>query len=121
MRAKLASIHLEVSDPAESKRFYVDVLGMVEDTRRSHPPAFAYLRSDGCDLTLASPRWAAGAEPSPTVEIGFEVDDIAAMRARLSACGITGARGESMGWGEALELRDRDGYRIVIYALNEGR
>ena len=120
MKAKLASINLEVADPEKSKRFYVDVLGMVEDMRRSHPPAFVYLRSDGCDLTLAIPRWTAGAEPSPTVEFGFEVDDIAAMRARLSACGITGAREESMGWGEALELRDCDGNRIVIYSLKGG-
>ena len=88
MKTKLASINLEVADPEQSKRFYVDVLGMVEDTRRSHPPGFVYLRSDGCDVTLATPQEATGAEPSRTMELGFEVDDIAAMKAHLAACGV---------------------------------
>ena len=118
MKTKLASISLEVADPEQSKRFYVDVLGMVEDTRRSHPPAFVYLRSEGCDITLARPHEASSAEPSPTMELGFEVDDLVAMKARLSDHGVVDFREESMGWGQALELRDRDGYRVVIYAFS---
>ncbi len=117
MNIKLASINLEVADPAQSKRFYVDVLGLVEDNRRSHPPGFVYLESDGCDMTIASPQEASGAEPSRTMELGFEVDDIAAMKAHLSACGIPDYREESMGWGEALELRDHDGHRVLIYSF----
>jgi catechol 2,3-dioxygenase-like lactoylglutathione lyase family enzyme len=119
MKTKLASINLEVADPEQSKRFYLDVLGMVEDTRRSHPPAFVYLRSEGCDMTLASPHEASSAEPSPTMELGFEVDDLVAMKARLSDHGVADFREESMGWGQALELRDRDGYRVVIYKFKE--
>jgi hypothetical protein len=95
----------------------MDALGMIEDVGRSHPPAFVYLRSDGCDVTLATPQQAAGAQPSPTIELGFEVDDIAVMRAHLSALGIPDYREESMGWGEALELRDSDGHRVVIYSI----
>ena len=49
--------------------------------------------------------------------LGFEVDDIAAMKAHLSSCGIPDYREESMGWGEALELRDNDGHRVLIYAF----
>jgi catechol 2,3-dioxygenase-like lactoylglutathione lyase family enzyme len=118
MRTKLASINLEVANPEQSKRFYVDVLGMVEDARRSNPPGFVYLRSDGCDVTLASPHEASGAEPSRTMELGFEVDDIGAMKAHLSANGIPDYREESMGWGEAIVVRDPDGHRVVIYAFN---
>ncbi len=117
MKAKLATINMQVADPERSKRFYVDVLGMVEDLRRSHPPTFVYLRSDGCDVTITTPLEASGAEPSSTIELGFEVDDIAAMKSHLSAVGIPDYREESMGWGEALELRDPDGHRVVIYSL----
>src|SRR6476646_5942898 len=99
MRTKLASINLQVVDPQRAKRFYVDVLGMVEDTRRSHPPGFVYLRSDGCDLTIAMPPEATGARPSHTIELGFEAEDLDAMRAHLSASGILDYREESMGWG----------------------
>ena len=121
MKIKLASINLEVADPERSKRFYLDVLGMVEDNQRSHPPGFVYLRSDGCDMTLAAPREATGAEPSRTMELGFEVDDIAAMKAHLSCCSTTKYREQSMGWGDALELRDSDGHRVLIYAFKGTR
>ena len=67
MRARLATINLQVADPERSKRFYVDVLGMAEDAGRSHPPAFVYLRSDGCDVTLAVPQGSGGAQPSHTI------------------------------------------------------
>ena len=119
MKARLATINLQVADPQTSKRFYVDSLGMTEDTRRSHPPDFVYLRSDGCDVTLAAPQDASGAQPSSTIELGFEVDDIRAMKAHLSARGIPDYREESMGWGDALELRDVDGYRVLVYAFRE--
>ena len=118
MKARLATINLEVADPQRSKRFYVDVLGMVEDARRSHHPNFVYLRSeDGCHMTIATPPEASGTQPSRTIELGFEVDDIAAMRGHLAASGIPDYREESMGWGEALELRDLDGHRVLIYAF----
>jgi catechol 2,3-dioxygenase-like lactoylglutathione lyase family enzyme len=117
MRARLATINLQAANPERSKRFYLDVLGLVEDAQRSHPPAFVYLRSGGCDVTIAAPPEADGGQPSRAVELGFEVDDLAAMRAHLSAHGIRNYREESMGWGEALELCDSDGHRVVIYSF----
>ena len=120
MKTKLASINLEVPDPERSKRFYLDVLGMVRDTRRSHSPGFAYLRCDGCDVTLGNLQGASGADASRTMVLGFEVDDFEAMKAHLSACGISDFREESMGWGETLELRDYDGHRVLIYQLKGG-
>ena len=119
MKTRLATINLQVADPHRSKRFYLDVLGMAEDARRSHPPTFVYLRSDGCDVTIATPPEATGAQPSRTIELGFEVDDLAAMKAHLSALGIADYREESMGWGQALELRDHDGHRVLVYSFNE--
>ena len=117
MKARLATINLQVADPQRSKRFYVDVMGMAEDPRRSHAPTFVYLKSEGCDVTLATPPHASGAEPTRTIELGFEADDIPAMKAHLSAHGVRDVREESMGWGHALELRDSDGHRVVIYSF----
>ncbi len=117
MRVKLATVNLQASQPERSKRFYVDVLGMAEDPRRSHSPGFVYLRSEGCDLTIATPEIATGSQPSATIELGFEVDDIAALRAHLAACGVRDYREQSMGWGRAVELRDADGYRVLIYSF----
>jgi hypothetical protein len=68
-------------------------------------------------MTLASPQEATSEEPSRTMELGFEVDDIAAMKAHLSSCGIADYREESMGRGEALELNDNDGHRVLTCAF----
>lgn len=117
MKIKLATVNLGVADPERSKRFYTQVLGMVEDEKRSHPPGFVYLKSAGADLTLATPQGASGAEPSHTVELGFEVDDVGGMKAHLSSLGIASYREESMGWGSGLEMRDLDGNRVLVYAF----
>ena len=117
MNAKLATINLQVADPGRSRQFYQQVLGMVEDTRRSHPPAFVYLHSEGCDLTLASFADAPTLAPSPSIELGFEVREIGPMWDHLAASGVVDTREESMGWGEAIELRDPDGHRVLVYAF----
>jgi catechol 2,3-dioxygenase-like lactoylglutathione lyase family enzyme len=117
MKIKLASVNLEVADPERSKQFYLDVLGMAEDTQRSHRQDFIYLTSEGCDMTLAKSQNGTGAQPSRTMELGFEVDDLAAMKTHLSRHGTSNFREESMGWGDAVELRDGDGYRVVVYAF----
>ena len=69
-------------------------------------------------MTLASPREALGAEPSRTMELGFEVEDIGAMKAHLAARGIRDYREESMGWGDAIELRDGDGHRVLVFEID---
>jgi hypothetical protein len=51
------------------------------------------------------------------MELGFEVDDIEAMKVHLAACGLVDFREERMGWGHALEINDLDGHRVVIYAF----
>ena len=117
MKIKLSTINLEVSDPQASKRFYIDVLGMSENLQRSHAPGFVYLQSDKGDLTLATPQKAGSAEPSCTMEIGFEVDDLPALRARLEARKVGGFHTQSMGWAEVLEGHDPDGHRVLVYCF----
>ena len=120
-RAKLATINLEVADPQRSKRFYVEALGLTENAERSHAPGFVYLESDGAGITLATSQEVPGAEPSRTMELGFEVDDLRAVEARFTEHGITGFRSQSMGWGDVLEGHDFDGHRVILYSLVESR
>ena len=120
MKIKLHTINLEVADPQTSKRFYIDALGMTENLRRSHAPDFVYLESAGGNLTLAAPRAAAGAEPSRTTEIGFEVDDLEALREQFGRQGVLGFTSQSMGWAEVIEGHDPDGYRVIVYCFTEG-
>ncbi len=119
MTIKLATINLEVVDPQRSKRFYLDALGMTENERRSEPPNFVYLESASAAITLATPQNGAAAQPSRTMELGFEVDDLEAVRTRFAAHGVTGFEEQSMGWGDVLEGHDLDGYRVIVYRFNE--
>ena len=115
MTIKLATINIEVSDLERTKAFYKEVFGMVEDLQRSHPPTFAYLASPGCAITMTIPNETAKPDASRTMEMGFETDDLATLRERLKNRGHQGAVDKSMGWADAVELRDPDGYRIVVY------
>ena len=117
MNITLATLNLEVSNVGRSKRFYIDVLKMKEDTTRSHPPTFAYLESAGCAVTMTTPPDGGVIQPSHSIELGFETEDISAFRMALESAGISDARPQTMGWGEAVELRDPDGNRIIVYQL----
>ena len=115
MNIKFATLNLEVRDVWRSVAFYTRVLGMEMDGGRSHPPTFAYLKSSGCDLTLTTLHEAEAPEPSKTVEFGFETDDLAGLKERLAPVGITDVSTQTMGWGNAIELRDPDGNRVIAY------
>jgi hypothetical protein len=80
-------------------------------------PTLIYLHSEGYDLTLACTSELTGAEPSRTMELGFEVDDFSLVKEHLTSRGVRQFREESMGWRSAVELRDPEGHRILIYAL----
>jgi catechol 2,3-dioxygenase-like lactoylglutathione lyase family enzyme len=121
MKVRLATINLEVADPQRSKRFYIDALGLREHRERSQPPGFVYLESDGCDVTLATPQATTGADPSRTMELGFETDDLTALQARFEEHGITGFRAQSMGWGDVIEGHDPDGHRVIVYSFSRRR
>lgn len=117
MTLRLATINLDVADPQRSKRFYVDALGMSENLERSEAPNFVYLESPGAAITLATPEAATAAEPSRTMELGFEAGDLAAVETALKEAGATGFQSQSMGWGDVLEGRDFDGHRVIVYCF----
>lgn len=118
MKTKLSTVNLEVADPQASKRFYADVLGLVEDSHRSHPPGFVYLRGEGCDVTLAAPERGSAAVPSRSIELGFETADPDALQEKLIAMGRP-VGPQQMGWGRAVETQDLDGHRVIIYRLKQ--
>lgn len=118
MNLNLATVNLEVSDLVRSHAFYAKVLGLQEDKHRSHPPHFSYLKCPGADVTIQErqPGQAMGSTPT-SMEIGFAVDDVKAWQKRLADSGVA-MKPQAMGWGDAIELNDPDGHRIIIYKLH---
>ena len=117
MMIKLHTVNLEVADPTASKRFYTEALGMIENPQRSHLPDFVYLESASCHLTLAKREHANGEPCSPTMELGFLVDDLATLKANLMEKNVNGFRPQTMGWGDVIEGHDPDGHRVIVYSL----
>jgi catechol 2,3-dioxygenase-like lactoylglutathione lyase family enzyme len=118
MSIRFATLNLHVADPQLSKRFYIDGMGMRENEQRSSAPGFVYLESDGAAVTLAAHEdGSSPAPPSPSMELGFEVDDLDALRTRLAASNITGFVEQRMGWGNVIEGHDADGHRVIVYQL----
>jgi len=120
MKIKFATVNLEVADPQASKRFYVDVLGLIEDERRSHAPGFVYLRGDGCDITLAAPEHGSASAPTRSIELGFEATDLELVARRLADANRPVVN-QTMGWGSAVETQDLDGHRVIVYRLRGDR
>ncbi len=112
--------YLFVRDIAVSRRFYVEVIGLTEDERMSAPPSFVgLLAGDNVTISLqdaSAPGFAPSSGGSESVEIGFAVDDVEAVRARLVAWGAGDVSAvQQMGWGEAVDARDPDNHRLTIF------
>lgn len=118
MPITLGNVNLFVRDIERARRFYVEGLGLEQDRERSAPPSFMLLRAGACTLTLqdaATPGAAFGATES--VEIGFAVDDVAAMRSQLEAIGGSVGELQQMGWGDGFDATDPDGHRITVFRM----
>ena len=116
MAVRLSNLNLFVADVDRSARFYATVCGLRWDGESSAAPGFAYLDGGGISLTLQGPE-APGAVlgQAESVEIGFETDDLAAVRVALEAAGVEVSPTQSMGWGSTFDARDLDGYRLTVY------
>ncbi|MCU0490073.1 MAG: VOC family protein [Chloroflexaceae bacterium] len=119
MAIRLGNINLFVQDIERARRFYVEALGLVEDSARSQPPGFYLLLAGGCTLTLqdaSAPGAFAGSAES--IEIGFAVDDVAAARQQVAAWGASVSDVQQMGWGGGFDARDPDGHRLTVYRMH---
>ena len=114
MNNKLATINIEARDLQQAARFYREVFGMSENTKRSHPPDFYYLESTAGHITLQPSR---GGQPGNTIELGFEVEDLEKVVAALAGFPLPAPVKQTMGWGNAIETADLDGHRIIAYKL----
>lgn len=118
MGIRLGNINLFVRDMERARQFYVDVLGLVERAERSAPPGFRLLDAGGCTLTLqdaTAPGAAFG--PATSIELGFAVDDVEAIRQRLLAWGGSPSEVQQMGWGGGFDAVDPEGNRLTIYRM----
>lgn len=120
MATTLASINLFAQDVDRLKRFYTEGLGLTEDPDRSAPPGFYLLRAGSATLTLQTMK-TPGAETGPagSIELGFTVDDVAALAQRLTRLGYLVGRVQQMGWGTALDARDPEGHRLNLFRLRQ--
>lgn len=118
MATRLGNVNVFVHDIEQAKRFYVEGIGLVEDKERSQPPAFVLLQAGECTLTLQDAS-APGAviEASRGIELGFAVEDVEAVQARLANWGATVSEIQQMGWGGGFDAADPDGHRLTIYRM----
>ena len=112
---QVGSINLVVTDVAAVERFYVEMLGLRVDAERTNRPSFVLLRADNCMLILQQADAASGnqadARSGTAVEIGFQVDNVDALREKLGNRAVI----QQMGWGRAIETTDPEGTRLNLY------
>lgn len=120
MQTTLGNVNLYVQDIERAREFYTDILGLVENQERSFPPTFILLDAGGCTLTLqdsSAPGAAFG--KSDSVELGFAVENVEAIRERLIQRGIQVSDVQQMGWGGGFDAIDPDGHRLTIYRMRD--
>ena len=110
---ELGSVNLTVKDMGAAERFYVDVLGLQVDPERSNRPTFLLLRAANCMIIL---REALPMELDGSIELGFAVTDVHAMKQKLGDRAVV----QKMGWGDAIETVDPQGIRLNLHRLHPG-
>ena len=122
MPTALGNINLFVRDIARSKQFYTTILGLRELVERSAAPSFYLLDAGGCTLTLQdSSTPGAAFEVGSSVELGFAVEDVEAVRSAMQAWGADVSEVQQMGWGGGFDGHDPDGHRLTIYRMHKPR
>lgn len=113
---RLHHVSFAVSDLAESKRFFGEVLGLPEDNRPSFNFAGAWYAVGDRQLHLieeaAKSRQAYG-QSGRSDHMAMEVADLDVVKARLQECGIPFSEGENerLGMSQAF-CSDPDGHTI---------
>ncbi len=109
-----AQITIPVGAEDAARRFFCDVLGLRELPK---PPALAV--RGGFWLQAGAAQIHVGVEDGvdrrrTKAHVALEVDDLAAMRARLEALGIATQDGEAVPGLHRFELRDPFGNRVEL-------
>ena len=120
MEVLSSRILLRPSDPARSRQFYRDRLGLAVYREFGPPADPGVVFFLGAGLLEVSGR-SDGPAPGP-VMIWLQVRDVAAEHARLAAAGVPIARGPTVEpWGlTEMWIEDPDGVRIVLVEVPAG-
>ena len=116
MRISLVSV--PVSDQDRAKKFYTDVLGFTEVAdipELSAGMRWVMLRPPGGGAAVTLVTWFPTMPAGSTKGLVYEVDDVDAWLADLTAKGVEVPGGvEQQPWGRFLQLNDPDGNGIVL-------
>lgn len=108
---KFDHLALPVADQTASRDWYVDMLGLEVEFEVPARRTVAVRDDDGFALFLV------GGEPRPTgIALWFQVDDVDARYAALSARGVAFRHPpQPTDWGYGAELADPDGYLVRLW------
>ena len=117
--ARLTNVNLLVENVDRARAFYLGAFGLSVDERRSAPPHMLIL-GEGVTISLKTadteePGKARG--PGDT-ELGFETDDLEAVRAAILAHGGQAGEIQSLGFGRTFDARDPDGHPLSVFTLS---
>src|ERR1019366_439509 len=114
--AQLHHVSRQTKKLAETRRFYVDVLGFRELSRPAFNFAGAWLYGSGIQIHLIDEPFDETMGPVNTREnhIAFLIDDPDAAEAVLKQHGIAYHRQKSLRGGEQIFFRDPEGWQIEL-------
>lgn len=120
---RITIVSVPVSDPERAKRFYTDVLGFTVEDDEPMGPDMRWVRlappGGGASITLVT--WFPSMPAGSVRGLVYEVDDIDAVHADLTAKGIAFPDGiQQESWGRYVTLDDPDGNGIVLSQSTDG-
>lgn len=119
MLRRVAHVNLSIDDVDAARSFYGEVLGLRATARPSDAgrPGCWFALGD-VELHLSLEEGADNA--SSKRHVAFEVEDVAAARARLEAAGVAVEEGRVITGIQRFFVRDPAGNRLELYALVAG-
>lgn len=119
MLRRVAHVNLSIDDVDAARAFYGELLGLRPTTRPSDAGR------PGCWFALGDVELHLSLEPgadnaSSKRHVAFEVEDVAAARARLEAAGVPVEEGRAMTGIQRFFVRDPAGNRLELYAVVTG-
>lgn len=111
---RLDHLGISVSNWERSRDWYRDNFGF--EVEFEIPERKTAAMRDDADLTLFLSEDGHPATPPPGLGFTFQVDDVEAKHAELTAKGVAFTHPPmKVFWGYGAELRDPDGYRIMLW------
>jgi catechol 2,3-dioxygenase-like lactoylglutathione lyase family enzyme len=120
---RIAVVSVPVSDQDRAKKFYTDVLGFTElaDTPMGENMRWVMLAPQGGGAAITLVTWFPTMPPGSLKGLVYDVDDVDACLADLTAKGCTFPDGvQEEAWGRYISLDDPDGNGIILSSRPAG-